>query len=106
MFCLAYGAEFSGEYTVKNDGAYGARFRVDFELNGAHTSYNTGMIVNGSSRTIKLPVGASNPRLVAEVAVFIGWWNEIFSVSWQAPGKYCFRVWGSTLLTGEIFFCF
>lgn len=82
---------------VFSSGAYMAKFRISFNLNGNQITYNSGDFPAQKSRELDIPVGACCVNVVAENLVFISTWKTVFRVYFESPEDKCFRMGGTTL---------
>ncbi|MBW7885117.1 MAG: PASTA domain-containing protein [Caldilineaceae bacterium] len=85
-----------GQITVHNQGAYVARFRVEYTMNGQKVDRSPDFTA-GTNQTLGLPSEAENIRVVVEEAVFINTWTTIFAQSFQFPVTKCYVIGGTTL---------
>ncbi|CAF0972005.1 unnamed protein product [Brachionus calyciflorus] len=98
-FCCCSG-QVSGYFRVRNNGAYFAKFRVNFQIGDRFETYYSGDFAVGQSRTLELPIGSGYCEIHVENLVFIGVWRGVFSLGYGDPVTKCFNIWGTTLNPG------
>ncbi len=89
-------AQNSGSITVRNSGAYVARFSVSYNLDGRQVIYNSGDFPVAQSRTLQIPLNACCGRLRIENLVFIAIWRDVTSFDFTLPYFKCFSIGGTT----------
>jgi hypothetical protein len=89
----------SGSITVRNRGAFMARYWITFILNREEFTNSTEWFSAGQSRHLEFPFRSTNGHLIVQNLVFIGTWRNVFSLDIILPtGNRCFSVWGTTLI--------
>ncbi len=87
----------NGSISVYNNGGYFARFSISFQTNGIPKTLSTGSFSLGQKLTLNIPDGSCCGQVIAEKEVFIGSWQQIFSLNFNLPFEQCFKVAGTTL---------
>lgn len=83
-----------GTITVKNDGAYIARFSIQYTINGSVQKETADGLVAGQKKTLDIPANATEISLTVQDLIYIHW-HTIFKAEFESPVTNCYKVWGT-----------
>ena len=86
-----------GVISVRNVGAYIAKFTVSYHIDGHRYTKESESFTAGVTKSIEIPAGATNILVEALDAWFFGSWTVIFSEVFAEPVVKKYRVSGTTL---------
>jgi hypothetical protein len=86
----------SGSISVKNNGAFAARFTVSYSLNGQPGSQDSGSFAVGVTKDVTIPPGATSVTVDFQALTFVSW-TTVKTLSYPGPVGKCFTVSGTAL---------
>ena len=88
-----------GSITIKNKGAYVAKFKVSYTVDGQRLVKESGNFTAGVNKQIDIPANASDIHIEALAAWFICSWSTIFTEVYKEPIRIVYEISGTTLNT-------
>ena len=94
--CVKYNNGFVG---FRHDGAYVAKFEINYTVDGRRKSWKSGNKTAGWQQQLSLPGNAKNVEVKAWAYTGLVWQptNEIFNKTLNGPDNKTYKVWGTTL---------
>jgi eukaryotic-like serine/threonine-protein kinase len=86
----------SGSISVKNNGAFAARFTVSYSLNGQPGSQDSGGFAVGVTKDVAIPPGAAGITVDFQALTFVSW-TTVQTLSYPGPVSKCFTLSGTAL---------
>ncbi|OWV44323.1 thiol-activated cytolysin C-terminal domain-containing protein [Mameliella alba] len=82
---------------VKNDGAFVARFEVDYDEGGRRVHTHSGNFTAGTQKCIRVPEDSTNMFVSAQEEWFIASWSTVCEKGFDGPEDLNLTLSGATL---------